>query len=84
MNILNIHIIYIGIIFLILFKSFVYKNEKKKIKEDKKLSLEYYEWKRIYYKIIVLHEIKEIYKKRIHHPYKNKWRNSIINSSAYF
>ncbi len=84
MNILDIHIIYIGIIFLILIKSFVYKNEKKKINEEKKPSLEYYEWKRIYYKIIVLHEIKEIYKKRIHYPYKNKWRNSIINRSAYF
>ena len=84
MNILEIHIIYIGIIFLILIKSFVYKNEKNEIKEDKKPSLEYYEWKRIYYKIIVLHEIKEIYKKRIHHPNKLKWRNSIINRSAYF
>jgi len=70
---------------LILIKSFVYKNEKKEIKEDKKPSLDYYEWKRIYFKMIVLHEIKEIYKKRIHHhPYKNKWHNSIINRSAYF
>lgn len=69
---------------MILIKSFIYKN---KIKEDKKPTLEFYEWKRIYFKMIVLHEIKEIYKKQIHHhhhPNKLKWRNSIINRSAYF
>jgi hypothetical protein len=69
MNILDIHIIYIGIIFLILIKSFVYKNEKKEIKEDKKPSLEYYEWKRLYFKIIVLHEFKEIYDKKFYHKF---------------
>ena len=65
MNILDIHIIYIGIIFLILIKLFVYK--KKEITEEKKPSLEYYEWKRLYFKMIVLHEFKEIYKKKNHH-----------------
>lgn len=79
MNILDINIIYIGIIFLILIKSFVYKNEKKEIKEDKKPSIEYYEWKRLYYKIIVLHEFKEIYN---HH--KLKYSNSIIDRCASF
>ena len=66
---------------MILIKSFI---KKKEIKEIKKPTLEYYEWKRIYFKMMVLLEFKKIYKKQIHHPYKNKWRNSIINRSAYF
>jgi adenylate kinase family enzyme len=69
---------------LILIKSFVYKNEKKEIKEDKKPSIEYYEWKRLYFKIIVLHEIKEIYNKKIHYHHKLKYSNSIKNKSAHF
>jgi len=56
MNILYIHIIYIVIIFLILFKSFQYK---KKIHENKP-TIEYYDWKRLYYKMIVLYKINEI------------------------
>ena len=66
---------------MILIKSFI---KKKEIKEIKKPTLEYYEWKRLYFKMMVLHEFKKIYKKQIRHPYKNKWRNSIINRSAYF
>jgi len=60
MNILDIHIIYIGIIFLILIKSFMYF-KKKEIKDVKKPTLEYYEWKRIFYKMIVL---KKLHKKK--------------------
>jgi hypothetical protein len=67
---------------LILIKSFVYKNEKKEIKEDKKPSIEYYEWKRLYFKIIVLHEFKEIYNKKFHH--RRKLSNSIIDRCASF
>ena len=37
--------------------------KKKEIKEVKKPTLEYYEWKRIFYKMIVL---KKLYKKRNH------------------
>jgi hypothetical protein len=38
--------------------------------------------KRLYYKIIVLHEFKEIYDKKIH--YHRKLSNSIINRCASF
>ena len=65
---------------MILIKSFI---KKKEIKEIKKPTLEYYEWKRIYFKMMVLHEFKKIYKKQIY-PNKLKWRNSIINRSASF
>lgn len=50
------------IIILILIKSFMYF-KKKEIKGVKKPTLEYYEWKRIFYKMIVL---KKLYKKRNH------------------
>ncbi len=86
MNILNIHIIYIGIIFLILIKSFI---KKKEIKEIKKPTLEYYEWKRLYFKMMVLHKFNELYKnhkikQNFKKYYKHKLRKSIICKSANF
>lgn len=75
MNILNIHIIYITIIILILFKSFQYK--KKNL--ENKPTIEYYEWKRIYYKMMVLHKLKYNYL-----PTKHKWINHINSKSAFF
>ena len=45
MDIMNVHCLYMIIIFLILIKSFMYF-KKKEIKEVKKPTLEYYEWKR--------------------------------------
>jgi len=62
MDIMNVHCLYIIVIILILIKSFMYF-KKKEIKEVKKPTLEYYEWKRIFYKMIVL---KKLYKKRNH------------------
>lgn len=59
---MNIHCLYIIVIFLILIKSFMYF-KKKEIKGVKKPTLEYYEWKRLFYKMIVL---KKLYKKRNH------------------
>jgi hypothetical protein len=73
---INIHIIYLAIIFLILFKIFFF-GKRKKLKEHETPTFEFYEWKRLYFKMLVLHEIK----KNIN---KNKWRNSIINKSAFF
>ena len=62
MDIMNVHCLYIIIIILILIKSYIYF-KKKEINEVKKPTLEYYEWKRIFYKMIVL---KKLYKKRNH------------------
>jgi len=75
MNILYIHIIYIAIIILILLKSFQYK---KKILENKP-TIEYYEWKRIYYKMMVLCKLKYNYL-----PTKHKSINHINSKSAFF
>jgi hypothetical protein len=86
-DIMNVNYLYIIIIILILFKSFIFFNKikNKEIKEVKKPTLEYYNWKMLFYKMIVL---KKLYKKRnhrpLHHPYKNKWLNSIKNKSAHF
>ncbi len=84
MELYNINVIYIGIIIFILFKSFTY--HKKKIRKHENPTLEYYEWKRLFFKMLVLHEIK----KKIKHKHikrhfdKQKWRDSIINKSAFF
>ncbi len=56
MNILNIHIIYLGIIFYILF---INHKKKKKIKEHENPTIEYYEWKRLYFKMLVLSTVKK-------------------------
>jgi hypothetical protein len=74
---IHIHIIYLGIIFLIL----LINHKKKKIKEQI-LTIEYYEWKRLYFKMLVLYKIK----KKIKHKHfdKKKWIDSIINKSVFF
>ena len=80
----ELKIFFIGIIFIIILK--FYKFKKKEIK-DNNPTLEYYEWKRIYYKMIVLHEFKEIYKKHINihkNNHKYRWRNHLNSKSAYF
>ena len=58
MIILNYHIIYIGIIILILLKSYIFPDKKKEIKENVP-TYEYYEWKRLYYKMLVLNRLKD-------------------------
>lgn len=58
MIILNYHIIYIGIIILILLKSHIFPEKKKEIKENI-LTYEFYEWKRLYYKMLVLNRLKD-------------------------
>jgi len=60
MDIINVHCLYMIIISLILVKSFMFF-KKKDIKDVKKPTLEYYEWKRIFYKMIVL---KKLHKKK--------------------
>ena len=62
MDIININYLYIIIIFLILIKSFMFF-KKKEIKGVKKPTLEYYEWKKLYFKMMVLNKL---YKKRNH------------------
>ncbi len=58
MIILNYHIIYIAIIILILLKSYIFPDKKKEIKENVP-TYEYYEWKRLYYKMLVLNRVKD-------------------------
>lgn len=58
MIILNYHIIYIGIIILIFLKSYIFPDKKKEIKENVP-TYEYYEWKRLYYKMLVLNRLKD-------------------------
>ena len=81
---INFHIIYIFIIFILIYKIYNKKNEK--LNKNNIPTVEYYEWKRLYFKMLVLYEIK----KKIKHKHfkrhfdKKKWRDSIINKSAYF
>ena len=80
---LNIHMIYLSIIFFILSKSFIYHKEKEKNKEHDYPTFEYYEWRKLYYKMLVLYHIKD--KNNNHHiDVKHKWRNKMFNKSAYF
>ena len=58
MIILNYHIIYIGIIILILLKLYIFPEKKKEIK-DNIPTYEFYEWKRLYYKMLVLNRVKD-------------------------
>jgi hypothetical protein len=82
---LNIHMIYLSIIFFILSKSFIYHKEKEKNKEHDYPTFEYYEWRRLYYKMLVLYYIKNKQKNNNHHiDVKHKWRNKMFNKSAYF
>lgn len=82
MNMLDIHIIYLGIIFLILYKSFSFI-KKREIKENNP-TIEYYEWKIIYYKMMVLYKFKKLYIKNNHIHNKKKWRNHMNSKSAFF
>ncbi len=81
-------IIFIGIIFIIIIK--IYKYIKKiETNENKNITLEYYEWKRIYFKMMVLHKFNELYKnhkikQNFKKYYKHKLRKSIISKSANF
>lgn len=63
------HMIYIGIIIIILLNSYVFPDKKKEIKENIP-TYEYYEWKRLYYKMLVLNLLKEYYSIK-----KSKLRN---------
>ena len=58
-------IIFIGIIFIIILKFYKYKYKNIKqneIIEVKKHSLEYYEWKRLYFKMMVLNKLSFLFK----------------------
>ena len=84
-------IIFIGIIFIIILKFYKYINNVKKVEnnEIKNPTLEYYEWKRLYFKMIVLNKFNDLYKyhkykQKFKKYYKHKLRNSIISKSANF
>jgi hypothetical protein len=55
-------IIFIGIMFIIIIKFYKYI-KKIETNENKNITLEYYEWKRIYFKMMVLHKFNELYKR---------------------
>jgi hypothetical protein len=56
-------IIFIGFFFIIILKFYKYKNIKnKEIKKIKKPTLEYYEWKRLYFKMMVLNKLSFLFK----------------------
>jgi len=58
-------IIFIGIIFIIILKFYKYKYKyikNKEIEEVKKPTLEYYEWKRLYFKMMVLNKLSFLFK----------------------
>jgi hypothetical protein len=58
-------IIFIGIIFIIILKFYKYKYKyikQNEIIEVKKPSLEYYEWKRLYFKMMVLNKLSFLFK----------------------
>ena len=56
-------IIFIGIFFIIILKFYKYKYIKnKEIEEVKKPTLEYYEWKRLYFKMMVLNKLSFLFK----------------------
>lgn len=57
MIILNYHIIYIAIIIIIFIKKYLFTN-KKEIKVNIP-TYEYIEWKRLYYKTLVLNRLKD-------------------------
>ena len=68
------------IIFIIILKFYKYKYIKnKEIKKLKKPTLEYYEWKILYFKMMVLNKLSFLFKN-----HKHKLRNSIISKSANF
>jgi hypothetical protein len=54
---INFHIIYIFIIFILIYKIYNKKNEK--LNKNNIPTVEYYEWKRLFYKTMVLREIKK-------------------------
>jgi hypothetical protein len=66
------HFFYLSIIFILLIKFF--RKNKMIIKNIP--TIEYYEWKKLYYKTLVLHEIK-----KMNTP---KWSKNRSNKSAYF
>jgi hypothetical protein len=72
---IEFHIIYIFIIFILIYKICNKKNEK--LNKNNIPTVEYYEWKRLFYKTMVLHEIKKIVKNK-------KWTTNNNNKSAYF
>ena len=53
---INFHIVYLLIIFFLIYKNYK-KDKKDKINIP---TMEYYEWKRLFYKTMVLYEIKKI------------------------
>ena len=81
-------IIFIGIMFIIIIKFYKYI-KKIETNENKNITLEYYEWKRLYFKMMVLHKFNELYKNHkikqyFIKYYKHKFRKSIISQSANF
>jgi len=78
---LYIHIIYITIILL---KIKLLRN-KKEVKENINPTIEYYNWKRLFFKIIVLHELNIICKAKNYHKYsKNRRKNNLTTTSVFF
>ena len=72
---INFHIIYLFIIIFLIYKSY----KKEKINKINNIpTMEYYEWKRLFYKTMVLHEIKKIVIN------KKKWYKNVLNKSAHF
>ena len=57
------------------FYKYIKKVENNEINEIKNPTLEYYEWKRLYFKMMVLNKFNDLYK---NHKYKQKFKN-IIN-----
>jgi|688.fasta_scaffold01450_17 hypothetical protein len=55
-------IIFIGIVFIVILKYYKFINKVEKIKINQP-TLEYYEWKKLYFKMMVLNKL---YKKRNH------------------
>jgi len=84
---LYIHIIYITII---LSKIKLFRN-KKEVKENINPTIEYYNWKRLFFKIMVLHELNIMCKAKLHHKHhtysKNRRKlrkNNLTTMSAFF
>lgn len=58
-------IIFIGIVFIVILKYYKFINKVEKVEKIKinQPSLEYYEWKRLYFKMMVLNKLSFMFKK---------------------